>query len=271
MVLMLSGFGGGLEFMLPIAEELQHYLGDDWCVVSADTPGFGKTPSASGTAADAVDKLANAVIALNASRVVIVGQSSGGMLGLASASKAQAMGQSVAGLCLVGGSQVRFSERISRIPWLSPLSKSGVLAFWTVGAASMRLPYSVRRRVLTNALLRRWVLWPYLAHPGEADPEAVARLLENSGSFRSVKFVRSIRQFDLEDLVDECLIPLALVRGEEDRYVHGGDVSWFVAHANVRRTSVVPNSGHWVNVESFDVLMSELKESIKALGLSTPS
>lgn len=251
LIVCLPGFGAGLEFLVPLARQLAlHYE-----VIALDLPGFGATPWLNAHSIDDTAHLLSRVVSvLSPKPVVIVAQSVGAMvamrmapcLNLGSVDKCRGLG-------LLGGAQ-RDSIRWAQRPGQTLVSEPAgfLLGLWTLVAASIPLPDGARRKALQSRFARRATLWPYLSEPGQSDGSLLDEVLVGSGSTRAVSFARHLHRFDVESAVRDAGVPLALLTGEDDRYVSEEDREFYRDSARVQVDDLLPGAGHWITVEAFD-------------------
>lgn len=262
-LVLLPGFGAGLEFMIPLARQLSR----QYQVAVLDLPGFGLTRRRGIKSIEHMaEALCGVVDELTSRSVVIIAQSAASMIALRMAGRWSERQSKCRGLCLLGGAQRRTVYWVKR-PGITLIRHplDFLLALWTVLAAALRLPQTIRRTALRSRMIRLALLWPYMERPGAGDPSQLDDLLKNSGSIHAFGFARQLRSFDIDAAVRQASVPMALLTGQRDRYVAVADRRFYRDVAQVERDDIAPGSGHWVTVEAFNDTVAWVSTAISEL------
>lgn len=259
-LVLLPGLGAGLEFVDPIARAVS----SDCHRVCMDIPGFGLTKKTSpASIPEIVNSLDEALVALGVEEAIVIGQSLGGIIGLAWCTQSSR----IRGVCLVNGEQRSLIESIARP---ARAVRQGCLsrllfALWIVLAAIFRMPDTFRRHLLRLRYLRQASLWPYLKYPKQVDPDDLSARLSNSGSATTLRLILQARRFDFGNLAAGCRVPIAVIGSDGDRFTTADDEDWYRTHFNVVIEIEVADAGHWSMIDQPESFASKLNLAIETL------
>jgi pimeloyl-ACP methyl ester carboxylesterase len=242
-VVLVHGLGGQwqnwLENIPRLAQERR--------VLALDLPGFGESPYPMDRQLDLAD-MADAVAALatkmGVRRVVFVGHSFGGPLGMTFASRHHALTEAVV---LVAGTVQSFQSTLARklLPWfIRPLTAVSTVAELIYTAVPV--PEAVREPIARSPLLRSLALWPFVLAPQHLRAEDARLLVDGAGAPGVLPTARAIgRASGWERLQVDA--PVALINGDHDRIAPLADLRTYPGR--VDRAIVIKNSGHMPMLE----------------------
>lgn len=217
----------------PIVERFQ----PRYPVVVPDLPGHGTLANEPFTMKGAVAVVKAAVAGLDASKVVLVGDSLGSYVSIASAS---ALGDQFAGAVLGGGT--------ARFHGATPVA---------------HLIQGAMMKVLGSRILRPW-LEHKVASDFQAGPAAVAAGIR-TGAFREA--VEELRGVNMTKLLQDIRAPLLFVNGVTDRPHRAGEARSLAA-APAARLVVMAGVGHGVTLRKPAEFSALLVEFLSANGLA---
>jgi cis-3-alkyl-4-acyloxetan-2-one decarboxylase len=225
-------------------------------VLALDLPGFGESPYPADRDLDVAD-MADAVAALatelSLARVVFVGHSFGGPLGLTFASRHQALTEA---LVLVAGTVQSFQRTLARrlLPWfVRPLTAVSTVSELIYSAVP--IPQAARGPITRSSLLRRIALWPFVRAPQRLRAADARLLIDGAGAPGVLPTARAIgRTTGWERLQVDA--PVTLINGDHDRIAPLADLRTYPGP--VEKALVIKDSGHMPMLERPDSFLDAL-------------
>jgi pimeloyl-ACP methyl ester carboxylesterase len=225
-------------------------------VLALDLPGFGESRYPTDRQLDLAD-MADAVAALaselSLGRVVFVGHSFGGPLGMTFASRHESLTEA---LVLVAGTVQSFQRTLARRlrPWfVRPLTAVSTVAELIYTAVP--IPEAVRGPIARSPRLRPLALWPFVLAPRHLRAEDARLLVDGAGGPGVLPTARAIgRASGWERL--QVGAPVTLINGDHDRIAPLADLRTYPGR--VERALVIKNSGHVPMLERPDAFVDAL-------------
>lgn len=251
--LLVHGLGGARHQW----REVQHALGVSCYSIAVDVPGFGESRGEQRFEVHrAAEQIAQFCRDRSLDGYILVSHSIGSTVAGILAAHPQVRFRRV---ILVSGSLFRASA-IAQRPLSgvhTPKLTLAVASQFLVGA----VPVSVRTRHLlaTSGLARNVALWPFVAQPGELDPQLLADSLEGSGSPAVLRVLLDSKHIDYVRIMSGIPQPVDLVWGAQDRLISAVDIRTARRLLDVRRTREIAHCGHWPMVEHAKELVSLLR------------
>lgn len=228
-----------------------------WAV---DLPGFGGSISATpvGGPAELADVLAEALTKLGVKKAVVFGVSMGGDVAL---NLALRHGQLVGGLVLIasGGLTASISNRFVQYgAWLLAQSPDWIL-LPAIRLANRFIGTALRAMVKKPALLPTRVTCEFIRearHPRAGI--AYAR-------YNQATLGRSGMLNDLSNHVHEIDVPALIVHGADDPLVSPDDSRRAASRMSNARLVLIPDCGHWAQLEGHDRFLAEAQAFLATL------
>jgi pimeloyl-ACP methyl ester carboxylesterase len=246
---LLHGLGNSLDFWI----ELAPLLSQSVRTLAVDIPGFGQSPPPPGgvTLTNVASVIESFLIERQISGAALVGHSMGGFVALELAGRKALDPRFVA---LLGGT-LHAAAAVLSSPAAAAASPAitlnlvtqfvgGVIPLGTWGAALLG----------RSTLLRRLLLWPFVAHPERLDESSVAFALRNNGGWAVITAARVGRHVDVDTLLRGVRGPLRLLWGDRDRLVSTNDLRAAQLVAQLDDVRVLEGCGHWPMLEEADQL-----------------
>lgn len=252
-IVLLHGLGNSAYFwhlVFPI-------IGKTRRVVALDIPGFGSsdTPDAGLSLGSVADDIVDFLYAMDLSTSVVCGHSMGGIVALAVGRRSPQISEIV----LVDGHLLSAIEAIRHLP------SALVTDFALTAAVSaqflaglMPLPNRVLRSIVSNRSVRRVVLLPFVADPGQLDARVLTDALRGSGGLNVARAFCIARETDLARLMSGAQQGVSLIWGSSDRLLRAKDHIRAHELMTVVDTLELEGVGHWPMLEAPELLASAL-------------
>jgi len=240
----IHGLAGSLDQWKLVIECLDGSAG----FLAIDIPGFGGSSASHDTFG--VDEAAELIVEFcrdkNLHNCVLVSHSIGCVVAGRVASTAPEIFSRVV---LVSGALDRASQLAQRP---TRAVEHPRLAFY-VGAAFLTgifpMPKSMLRALARHSMLRRVVLWPFVAKPARLDGSRLMETLDNTGSSSVLGVMLGAGAIPHRDILESILQPVDLIWGESDPLTSRDDIKVLRRQVNLVRTEGVPGCGHWLWIE----------------------
>jgi pimeloyl-ACP methyl ester carboxylesterase len=244
---------------------LIHGFGASWCywvhtipklvetrrVIAIDLPGFGDSElqheQSIGYQLSIIDELCDV---LGVSSVDVVGHSLGTIIACELAARYPKL---VRSLVLTGGPIVSVID-LFRSP-LRTIRKNPKVANFFIEALTMGipLPSSIEGLIVSRAWARRLALAPYVRHPDQLSPTAVASVLRGVGARGALPTLWRGFGYDFRPALEKVHCPTLVIAGVEDKLVPESDVRAFVdADPLNRHVHMLDDTGHCPMLEQPD-------------------
>ena len=225
-------------------------------VVALDLPGFGRSPLPSAGALGLpgmADALAALMTALSVKRVVFVGHSFGGPLGMIFATRHRDLTER---LVLVAGTVQSFQRTLagSLRPWFTrPLTAVSTVA--EVVYAALPVPEALRAPIARSRFLRPLALWPFVLAAQRLSAEDARLLIDGGGARGVMPTARAIAGASGWETL-QVDVPVSLINGDRDRIAPLSDLRAYAGR--VDKALVVKGSGHLPMIERPEAFLSAL-------------
>lgn len=260
-----SGDGPVLLLVHGLGGRWQHWqrvipaFSERWRVLAVDLPGFGDSemiPEEFDLSLLA-DLLGALLRSLGIERVVFVGHSFGGPLGITFAVRHAGMTEQ---LLLVAGTVQSFQQTLARRlrPWLArPLTAVATLA--ELLYTGVAVPRRVRPLIARSRLLRRLALWPFVRAPQRLSPADAELLIQGAGAPGVMPTANAIaRSTGWEHLAID--VPVALINGDHDLIAPLEDLRDYPGR--IDRALIVKGTGHLPMIEAPDTFVAALNQAL---------
>jgi pimeloyl-ACP methyl ester carboxylesterase len=238
--LLLHGLGGSLEQWGEVAP----HLGRVRRTVSIDIPGFGQSRTLHG--GFDLDEATAQILAFCRSRELtrctIVSHS---ITSVIAAKLAVADPDRFRRLIFVSGTLPRASA-IAHNPAVG-LADPKLLAAVTMQflAGMLPVPRFVLVSLSRHAVLRRALLWPFVADPPSLPTEHLVDVLSGTGSTTVLRVLIAANSIDYDGLVAAIPRPVDIIAGSRDRLINHTDIATVRALTHVVREATIDGCGHW--------------------------
>lgn len=257
--LLLHGLGGSLEQWGEVAPR----LGRVARTVSIDIPGFGQSRTLSGRFD--LDEAAEQILAFcrtrELTRCTVVSHSITSVLAakLATADPAR-----FRRLVFVSGTLPRASAVVHNP--ISGLAEPKLLASVSMQflAGILPVPRFVLVSLARHALLRRALLWPFVANPLTMPTDHLVEVLTGTGSTAVLGVLATAYSIDYEQIIGAIAQPVDIIAGARDRLINETDIVRVRELAQVAREATIDDCGHWPWLEDPTKLVEFIIESEQA-------
>ncbi len=251
--LFLHGLGNSLDFWTAVAPRLaEHHR-----VIAIDIPGFGRSrlPLRDIYLDGLAERVASFCTAKNVANCVLVAHSMGTFVALRLAAAAPELFRQIV---LVDGTLGRAVQVIQHpLRGLrEPRLMFAVAAQFIGGLLPIRA--RVARVIGHSRLIRRLVLWPYVAAPARLDEETVSSALSHNGGWAVARALHEARRVDYPSLLTGHPVPVDLVWGAQDSLLGEVDVTQARTLMDVGDELRITGCGHWPMIEDPGVLVEFL-------------
>jgi pimeloyl-ACP methyl ester carboxylesterase len=262
----------GPDAALPVV--LVHGLGGRWQhwarviptigarrrVLALDRPGFGGSSPLSKGALD-LPMLADVVAALtrvlSLKRVIFVGHSFGGLLGVTFATRHRELTER---LVMVGGTLQSFQRTLggSLLPWFTR-PRTALATVAELGYTALPVPEFLRGPIARSRFLRRLALWPFVHAAQRLSAEDARLLIDGAGSRGVVPAARAIsRARGWERVAVD--VPVSLINADHDRIAPLADLRTYAGR--VDKALVVKDSGHLPMIERPEAFLAAFSDAV---------
>ncbi len=259
------------EAALPVV--LVHGLGGRWQhwagviptisarrrVLALDLPGFGGS-SALPKGELGLPMLADVIAALtrelSLKRVIFVGHSFGGLVGVTFATRHRELTER---LVLVGATLQSFQRTLagSLRPWFTR-PRTALASVAELGYTALPVPKPLRGPIARSRFLRLLALWPFVLAPERLSAEDARLLIDGAGSRGVVPTARAIgRARGWERVAVD--VPVALINADHDRIAPLADLRTYAGR--VDKVLVVKDSGHLPMIERREAFLAALSDA----------
>jgi pimeloyl-ACP methyl ester carboxylesterase len=212
-------------------------------VVALDLPGFGHSPGHAGEASmPGYARILEALLAqLGLDRVVLVGNSMGGLITAELAASSPALVERLVLVSPAGISTYRNRLAVGSMPAIRRLQQALALgAAWT---ASHSDGLAARPRT------RRLVLSGVVAHPEQLPGPLAAEQLRGAGTDGFLSALEAILDYDLRPRLPSIRCPTLVVWGTKDRLITVRDAPRFTEAIPNARQVIYEDTGHMAMLE----------------------
>ena len=257
--LLLHGLGGSLEQWSEVAPR----LGRAARTVSIDIPGFGQSRTLRGRFN--LDEAAVQILEFCRTReltgCIVVSHS---ITSVVAAKLATADPARFRKLVFVSGTLPRASAVVHNP--IAGLADPKLLAAVTMQflAGILPVPRFVLVSLARHALLRRALLWPFVADPPTMPTEHLVEVLTGTGSTAVLGVLATANSIDYEQIIGAVSQPVEIIAGARDRLINETDIARVRELAHVVREATIDNCGHWPWLEDPTELVDFILESEKA-------
>jgi pimeloyl-ACP methyl ester carboxylesterase len=245
--LLIHGLGASWHFWVHTIPKLV----ETHRVIAIDLPGFGDSElqreQSIGYQLPIIDELCDV---LGISMIDVVGHSLGTIIACELAARYPKL---VRSLVLTGGPIVSVID-LFRSP-LRTIRRNPKVANFFIEAFTMgiALPPSVEKLIVSRTWARRLAFAPYVRHPEQLSPTAVAGVLRGVGAPSALPTLRQGFGYDVHPALEKVRCPTLVIAGVEDKLVPESDVRAFVdADPANRRVHMLDDTGHCPMLEQPD-------------------
>ena len=256
-VLLVHGLGGRWQHWQRVIPA----IGKRWRVLAVDLPGFGDSEviAKQFDLSLLADVLGALLRNLGIERVVFVGHSFGGPLGITFAVRHGGVTEQ---LVLVAGTVQSFQQTLARRfrPWLArPLTAVATIA--ELLYTGIAVPRAMRPLIARSRVLRRLALRPFVWAPQRLSPADVELLIHSAGAPGVMPTAHAIaRATGWEHLAVD--LPVALINGDHDLIAPLEDLRAYPGR--VDRALVVKGTGHLPMIEAPEAFVAALDQALKS-------
>ncbi|MEH3039822.1 MAG: alpha/beta hydrolase [Sphingomonas paucimobilis] len=254
--------GGGMDRASISWARLIGPLSVDRMVIAPDLPGFGASLSLppAGSAAAMAAVVLDMIDRIGVDRVVVAGVSMGGDVAMNLALLAPAR---VAGLVLVapGGLASVVRNRAVQVMAWATAQLPDALLLPLVRQGNRFVRQIVRWMVKDVATLPPDIVERFVAEAGR-EKAGVAYLRYNQASLGPARM-----RNDLSGRIGAIAVPTLFVHGADDAMVDPADSRRAASRMRQARLVIIPDCGHWAQVEAADRFMVELDRFLSENGL----
>lgn len=244
---LVHGMGGRWQHWLETIPALAEHRR----VLALDLPGFGRSesPLTSPSLDGFADVAAELARSLGIERVVLVGHSMGGPIGLRFAARHPELAEAIV---LVAGAVYQFSDLLGfrsvlRFATERPRETAAIAA--EIATAGLPAPSSLRRLVVRTPALRRLFLSPYMLDPMAMPDDAASLVVDGAGAPGVLPTARAIGRSNPRAGIEAVRCPILSLAADADRIAPLADTAAFQRDVPRARTVVIQGSGHMVMLE----------------------
>jgi pimeloyl-ACP methyl ester carboxylesterase len=257
--LLLHGLGGSLEQWAEVVPR----LGCAARTVSIDIPGFGHSRTLNGHFD--LDEAAEQILAFcqrkELTSCTVVSHS---ITSVVAAKLATADPARFRRLVFVSGTLPRASAIVHNP--VAGLAEPKLLASVTMQflAGVLPVPRFVLVSLTRHPLLRRALLWPFVASPATMPTEHLVEVLTGTGSTAVLGVLATANSIDYDKIIGATTQPVDIIAGARDRLINEADIARVRQLAHVAREATIDNCGHWPWLEDPTKLVEFILESEQA-------
>ncbi len=238
--LLIHGFCASSQYWIYTVPK----LAETHRVIAIDLPGFGESELSVDQGLDAQLSLFNEFCsAVETGPVDIIGHSMGTWIACELAARYPDLARS---LVLTGGPAASVIDLFrSPLQTIRKHPREVSTALLETGTAWLPVPAGIAKLIIRRRWARRLAFTPYVRHPGQLPPAAVAAVLGGFGASGAFPTLRHGAGYDLRPALDKVGCPVLVIAGTADKLVPESDIRAFIdADPTRRHLHILDDIGH---------------------------